>query len=167
MSRRAQAPVRHILPDPKFNNDMLAKFMNVVMQSGKKSAAERIIYGAIDRIVEKTGKVNTDAVALLTTDALAVLSTALDNVKPVVEVKSRRVGGATYQVPVEVRAQRRQTLAMRWVIEAARDRSEKSMAFRLAHELMDAAENRGAAVRKREDTHRMAEANKAFAHYRW
>src|ERR1051325_11706614 len=159
MSRRAQAPVRHILPDPKFNNDMLAKFMNVVMQSGKKSAAERIIYGAIDRIVEKTGKPGPEAVTMLTA--------ALDNVKPVVEVKSRRVGGATYQVPVEVRAQRRQTLAMRWLIEAARDRSEKSMAFRLAHELMDAAENRGAAVRKREDTHRMGEANKAFAHYRW
>ena len=159
MSRRAQAPVRTILPDPKFNSDMLAKFMNVVMKSGKKSAAERIIYGAIDRIAEKTGKQGADAIE--------VLSTALDNVKPVVEVKSRRVGGATYQVPVEVRATRRQTLAMRWVIEAARDRSEKSMAFRLAHELMDAAENRGAAVRKREDTHRMAEANKAFAHYRW
>jgi small subunit ribosomal protein S7 len=147
------------LPDPKFNNDMLAKFMNVVMKSGKKSAAERIIYGAIDRISEKTGKQGGDAIALL--------SQALDNVKPVVEVKSRRVGGATYQVPVEVRSTRRQTLAMRWVIEAARDRSEKSMAFRLAHELMEAAENRGAAVRKREETHRMAEANKAFAHYRW
>jgi small subunit ribosomal protein S7 len=159
MSRRAQAPVREILPDPKFNNEMLAKFMNVVMKSGKKSAAERIIYGAIDRISEKTGRKGPDAIELL--------SQALDNVKPVVEVKSRRVGGATYQVPVEVRATRRQTLAMRWVIEAARDRSEKSMAFRLAHELMDAAENRGAAVRKREDTHRMAEANKAFAHYRW
>ena len=159
MSRRAQAPVRHILPDPKFNSDMLAKFMNVVMKSGKKSAAERIIYGAINRISEKTGKQGGDAIALL--------SQALDNVMPVVEVKSRRVGGATYQVPVEVRATRRQTLAMRWVIEAARARSEKSMAFRLAHELMEAAENRGAAVRKREDTHRMAEANKAFAHYRW
>jgi small subunit ribosomal protein S7 len=159
MSRRAQAPVRTILPDPKFNSDMLAKFMNVVMKDGKKSAAERIIYGALDRIAEKTGKKGSEAIE--------VLSTALDNVKPVVEVKSRRVGGATYQVPVEVRATRRQTLAMRWVIEAARDRSEKSMAFRLAHELMDAAENRGAAVRKREDTHRMAEANKAFAHYRW
>ena len=159
MSRRAQAPVRTILPDPKFQNEMLAKFMNVVMKSGKKSAAERIIYGAIDRISEKTGRQGGDAIELL--------SQALDNVKPVVEVKSRRVGGATYQVPVEVRATRRQTLAMRWVIEAARDRSEKSMAFRLAHELMDAAENRGAAVRKREDTHRMAEANKAFAHYRW
>ena len=159
MSRRAQAPVRHILPDPKFNNDMLAKFMNVIMKSGKKSAAERIIYGALDRIGEKTGKRGGEAIE--------VLSQALDNVKPVVEVKSRRVGGATYQVPVEVRSTRRQTLAMRWVIEAARDRSEKSMSFRLAHELMDAAENRGAAVRKREDTHRMAEANKAFAHYRW
>jgi small subunit ribosomal protein S7 len=159
MSRRAQAPVRTILPDPKFNNDMLAKFMNVIMKSGKKSAAERIIYGALDRIGEKTGKKGAESIE--------VLSTALDNVKPVVEVKSRRVGGATYQVPVEVRSTRRQTLAMRWVIEAARDRSEKSMAFRLAHELMDAAESRGAAVRKREDTHRMAEANKAFAHYRW
>jgi small subunit ribosomal protein S7 len=159
MSRRAQAPVRYVLPDPKFNNEMLAKFMNVVMKSGKKSAAERIIYGAIDRIAEKTGRQGPEA--------LEVLSQALDNVKPAVEVKSRRVGGATYQVPIEVRAARRQTLAMRWVIDAARDRSEKSMAFRLAHELMDAAENRGAAVRKREDTHRMAEANKAFAHYRW
>ena len=159
MSRRAQAPIRVILPDPKFHNDMLAKFMNVVMQSGKKSAAERIIYGALDRIAEKTGKKGPEAIE--------VLSTALDNVKPVVEVKSRRVGGATYQVPVEVRSTRRQTLAMRWMIEAARARSEKSMAFRLAHELMDAAESRGSAVRKREDTHRMAEANKAFAHYRW
>jgi small subunit ribosomal protein S7 len=159
MSRRAQAPVRTILPDPKFSNLMLAKFMNVIMKSGKKSAAERIIYGALDRIGDKTGKKGAEAID--------VLSQALDNVKPVVEVKSRRVGGATYQVPVEVRATRRQTLAMRWVIEAARARSEKSMAFRLAHELMDAAENRGAAVRKREDTHRMAEANKAFAHYRW
>ncbi|MCE2873142.1 MAG: 30S ribosomal protein S7 [Xanthomonadales bacterium] len=159
MSRRAQAPVRHILPDPKFNNLMLAKFMNVVMKSGKKSAAEHIIYGAIDRITEKTGKQADDAMALL--------SQALENVKPAVEVKSRRVGGATYQVPVEVRATRRQTLAMRWVIDAARARSEKSMAFRLAHELLEASENRGAAVRKREETHRMAEANKAFAHFRW
>ena len=159
MSRRAAAPSRTILPDPKFNSEMLAKFMNVVMQDGKKSAAEQILYGAIDRIAEKTGKQGDDAIELL--------STALDNVKPAVEVKSRRVGGATYQVPVEVRATRRQTLAMRWVIEAARGRSEKSMSARLAHELMEAAENRGAAVRKREDTHRMAEANKAFAHYRW
>jgi small subunit ribosomal protein S7 len=159
MSRRAAAPSRHILPDPKFNSDMLAKFMNVVMQDGKKSAAEQILYGAIDRISEKTGKQGGDAIELL--------SLALDNVKPAVEVKSRRVGGATYQVPVEVRSSRRQTLAMRWVIEAARARTEKSMAFRIAHELMDAAENRGGAVRKREDTHRMADANRAFAHYRW
>jgi small subunit ribosomal protein S7 len=158
MSRRAAAPSRTILPDPKFNSEM-AKFMNVVMHSGKKSAAEQILYGAIERIGERTGRHGPEAIELL--------SQALDNVKPVVEVKSRRVGGATYQVPVEVRSSRRQTLAMRWVIEAARERSEKSMAFRLAHELLDAAENRGAAVRKREDTHRMAEANKAFAHYRW
>ena len=159
MSRRAAAPARTILPDPKFNSEMLAKFMNVVMQDGKKSAAEQILYGAIDRISEKTGKQGNDAIDLL--------SVALDNVKPAVEVKSRRVGGATYQVPVEVRSSRRQTLAMRWVIEAARARTEKSMAFRIAHELMDAAENRGGAVRKREDTHRMADANRAFAHYRW
>jgi small subunit ribosomal protein S7 len=159
MSRRAQAPTRSILPDPKFNSEMLAKFMNVVMKRGKKSVAEQILYGALERIGEKTGKPDDQAIL--------VLQQALENVKPVVEVKSRRVGGATYQVPVEVRSSRRQTLAMRWVIEAARDRSEKSMAHRLAHELMDAAENRGAAVRKREDTHRMAEANKAFAHYRW
>jgi small subunit ribosomal protein S7 len=138
---------------------MLAKFINMVMERGKKSAAEKIVYGAIDRIGEKLGHSGNDTIA--------VLEKALDNVKPVVEVKSRRVGGATYQVPVEVRANRRQTLAMRWVIEAATDRSEKSMAQRLAAELMEAAENRGAAVRKREDTHRMADANRAFAHYRW
>jgi small subunit ribosomal protein S7 len=138
---------------------MLAKFINMVMERGKKSAAEKIVYGAIDRIGEKTGRAGGEAIT--------ILQTALDNVKPVVEVKSRRVGGATYQVPVEVRTNRRQTLAMRWVIEAASDRSEKSMAHRLAAELLEASENRGAAVRKREDTHRMAEANKAFAHYRW
>jgi small subunit ribosomal protein S7 len=159
MSRRAQAPTRTILPDPKFGSDMLAKFMNMVMESGKKSVAESILYGAIDRIAERTNRPSDQA--------LQVLQTALDNVKPAVEVKSRRVGGATYQVPVEVRASRRQTLAMRWVIEAARSRSEKSMAMRLAHELLEASENRGAAVRKREDTHRMAEANKAFSHFRW
>ena len=159
MSRRAQAPVRHILPDPKFNSDMLAKFMNVVMKSGKKSAAERIIYGAIDRISEKTGKQGGDAIALL--------SQALDNVKPVVEVKSRRVGGATYQVPVEVRPSRRSALAMRWLREAAKKRGEKSMNLRLAGELLEAAEGRGGAVKKRDEVHRMAEANKAFAHYRW
>lgn len=138
---------------------MLAKFMNMVMESGKKSVAESILYGAIERIAERTNRPSDQA--------LQVLQTALDNVKPAVEVKSRRVGGATYQVPVEVRASRRQTLAMRWVIEAARSRSEKSMAMRLAHELLEASENRGAAVRKREDTHRMAEANKAFSHFRW
>ena len=159
MSRRAQAPHREILPDPKFHSDMLAKFMNVVMESGKKSAAERIIYGAIDRIGEKTGKQGADA--------LAVLSQALDNVKPVVEVKSRRVGGATYQVPVEVRSSRRLALAMRWLIESARKRGENSMPRKLAAELIDASENRGGAIKKREETHRMAEANKAFAHYRW
>jgi small subunit ribosomal protein S7 len=159
MSRRAQAPVRHVLPDPKFNNEMLAKFMNVVMKSGKKSAAERIIYGAIDRITEKTGKQADDAMMLL--------SQALDNVKPMVEVKSRRVGGATYQVPVEVRASRRMALAMRWIIESARKRGENSMPRKLAAELIDASENRGGAIKKREETHRMAEANKAFAHYRW
>jgi small subunit ribosomal protein S7 len=159
MSRRAQAPVRVVLPDPKFGSEMLAKFMNMVMERGKKSVAETIVYGAIERIAERTSRPADQAVQ--------VLQTALDNVKPAVEVKSRRVGGATYQVPVEVRASRRQTLAMRWVIEAARARSEKSMSMRLAHELLEAAENRGAAVRKREDTHRMAEANKAFAHYRW
>jgi small subunit ribosomal protein S7 len=159
MSRRAQAPVRVVLPDPKFGSEMLAKFMNMVMERGKKSVAETILYGAIDRIAERTSRPADQA--------LQVLQTALDNVKPMVEVKSRRVGGATYQVPVEVRSSRRQTLAMRWVIEAARARSEKSMSMRLAHELLEAAENRGAAVRKREDTHRMAEANKAFAHYRW
>ena len=159
MSRRTQAPKRTILPDPKFHSEMLAKFMNMVMVDGKKSVAERIIYGALDRIAERSG-VDSEK-------SLEVLETALENVKPAVEVKSRRVGGATYQVLVEVRPTRRQTLAMRWMIDAARKRSEKSMAHRLAHELMDAAENRGAAVKKREDTHRMAEANKAFSHYRW
>jgi small subunit ribosomal protein S7 len=159
MSRRASARTRTILPDPRFNSLLLAKFVNMVMERGKKSVAEKIVYGAVDRITEKTGKPAEQSIELL--------STALDNVKPTVEVKSRRVGGATYQVPVEVRSARRQTLAMRWVIEAAVARSEKSMAQRLAAELLDASENRGSAVRKREDTHRMAEANRAFAHYRW
>jgi small subunit ribosomal protein S7 len=159
MSRRTQAPKRTILPDPKYGSELLAKFMNMIMNDGKKSVAERIIYGALDRISEK----NTNAEA----QPIDVLQLALDNVKPVVEVKSRRVGGATYQVPIEVRVSRRQTLAMRWLIEAARKRSEKSMAHRLAHELLDAADNRGTAVKKKEDTHRMAEANKAFSHYRW
>jgi small subunit ribosomal protein S7 len=159
MSRRSQAPRRSTLPDPKYGNAMLAKFINMVMRSGKKSVAERIVYGALNRIAERSGQDEQRA--------LEMLGQALDNIKPAVEVKSRRVGGATYQVPVEVRAARRETLAMRWAIDAARKRSEKSMAMRLAHELMDAAENRGSAVKKREDTHRMADANKAFAHYRW
>jgi len=159
MSRRTQAPKRTILPDPKYGSELLAKFMNMIMNDGKKSVAERIIYGALDRISEKGTAESTQS--------LEVLEQALENVKPVVEVKSRRVGGATYQVPIEVRPARRQTLAMRWVIEAARNRSEKSMAHRLAHELMEAADNRGTAVKKKEDTHRMAEANKAFSHYRW
>jgi small subunit ribosomal protein S7 len=159
MSRRAQAPRRPVLPDPRFNSEMLAQFMNMVMESGKKSVAESIVYGAIDTIADRR-KIPVE-------QAVEVLEQALDNVKPAVEVKSRRVGGATYQVPVEVRPVRRQTLAMRWVIEAARKRSEKSMSQRLANELMEASENRGTAVKKREDTHRMAEANKAFAHYRW
>jgi small subunit ribosomal protein S7 len=158
MSRRVAAPVREVLPDPRFNSIMLSKFMNMVMERGKKSVAEKILYGALDKMSEKTKDADK---------AIEMLSQALDNVKPTVEVKSRRVGGATYQVPVEVRASRRQTLAMRWLIEAASGRSEKSMAHRLAAELMDAAENRGTAVRKREDTHRMADANRAFAHYRW
>ena len=156
MSRRKAAERREILPDPKYGNDMLAKFMNMVMESGKKSVAERIIYGALDQLASKGAA-----------DPLETLNKALDNIRPMVEVKSRRVGGATYQVPVEVRAVRRTTLAMRWMIDAASSRGEKSMAARLAGEIMDASESRGAAVKKREDTHRMAEANKAFAHYRW
>jgi small subunit ribosomal protein S7 len=159
MSRRTQAPKRTILPDPKYGSELLAKFMNMIMNDGKKSVAERIIYGALDRITEKQADAEVKA--------LEVLEQALENVKPVVEVKSRRVGGATYQVPIEVRPVRRQTLAMRWLIDAARKRSEKSMAHRLAHELLEAADNRGSAVKKKEDTHRMAEANKAFSHYRW
>ena len=159
MSRRAQAPKRTILPDPKYGSELLAKFMNMIMNDGKKSVAERIIYGALDRISEKESKAESTP--------LELLEQALENVKPMVEVKSRRVGGATYQIPIEVRPARRQTLAMRWLIDAARNRSEKSMAHRLAHELMDAADNRGTAVKKKEDTHRMAEANKAFSHYRW
>ncbi len=159
MSRRSQAPKRSILPDPKHGSELLAKFINMVMKDGKKSTAESIVYGALEGISTRSGQSEDQAVT--------TLEQALDNVKPVVEVKSRRVGGATYQVPIEVRPARRQTLAMRWLIDAARRRNEKSMAQRLANELMDAADNRGAAVKKREDTHRMAEANKAFSHYRW
>ena len=157
MSRRRKPEIRKVLPDPKFKSQLLSKFINMVMEDGKKAVAEKIVYGAIDQVIAKK-KI---------TEPVEFIQNAFDNVAPTVEVKSRRVGGATYQVPVEVRPARRQTLAMRWLIEAARARSEKSMAHRLAHELMDAAENRGTAVRKREDTHRMAEANKAFAHYRW
>ena len=156
MPRRREIPKREVLPDPKYTSQDVSKFINVLMTGGKKSVAERIIYGALDQLRKKSNR-----------EPLEVFTQALNNVKPMVEVKSRRVGGATYQVPVEVRSARRQTLAMRWVIEAAQARSEKSMAQRLAAELLDASENRGSAVRKREDTHRMAEANKAFAHYRW
>ncbi len=157
MPRRREVPKRIILPDPKFGSEKLAKFINMVMKGGKKAVAERILYDALDTIVAK----KTDA------DPLEVLDSALDNVAPMVEVKSRRVGGATYQVPIEVRSTRRQALAMRWLIEAARKRGEKSMQLKLAGELLDASEQRGSAVKKKEDTHRMAEANKAFAHYRW
>jgi len=156
MARRRQAEKRAILPDPKFRSEMIAKFINMVMLSGKKSVAEKIVYGALDAVAEKTKA-----------DAVDALETALDNVRPVVEVKSRRVGGATYQVPVEVRPDRRNALAMRWLVDAARKRGEKGMGARLAGEILEASENRGSAVKKREDTHRMAEANKAFAHYRW
>jgi small subunit ribosomal protein S7 len=159
MSRRSQAPKRDLLPDPKHGSQRLTKFINMIMNHGKKSVAENIVYDALSTMADKSGQSEESAVEMLTQ--------ALDNVKPVVEVKSRRVGGATYQIPVEVRPARRDTLAMRWVIDAARNRSEKSMAQRLANELLDAADNRGAAVKKREDTHRMAEANKAFSHYRW
>ena len=156
MPRRRVPAKRDILPDPKYGNKALAKFMNHVMVSGKKSVAERIVYGALDKLQER-GAV----------DPIEVFDTALEAVAPTVEVKSRRVGGATYQVPVEVRPSRRTALAMRWLVDSARQRGEKSMALRLAGEIADAAEGRGAAVRKREDTHRMAEANRAFAHYRF
>ena len=156
MSRRHAAEKREVLPDPKFGDLVVTKFMNGLMLDGKKSAAEKIVYGAFDMIQSKTGQ-----------DPLAQFHEAIDNVKPSVEVRSRRVGGATYQVPVEVRTARRQALAIRWIIEMIRKRSENTMVERLSAELMDAANNRGAAVKKREDTHRMAEANKAFSHYRW
>lgn len=156
MPRRREVPKREILPDPKFGNVTVAKFINMIMLSGKKSVAEKILYGAMDQMEQK-GKGNP----------VELVERALENVAPAVEVKSRRVGGATYQVPVEVRPVRRSSLAMRWLIDAARKRGEKTMAAKLAGEMMDAAENRGSAVKKREDTHRMAEANKAFAHFRW
>ena len=156
MPRRREVPKREILPDPKFGNIELSKFMNVVMESGKKAVAERIIYGALDQVEKKANR-----------DPLEVFMTALNNVKPMVEVKSRRVGGASYQVPVEVRPVRRVALAMRWLKESARKRGEKSMAQRLANELLEASEGRGGAMKKRDEVHRMAEANKAFSHFRF
>ncbi len=156
MSRRRETSKRQNLPDPKYGNQILAKFINMVMHGGKKSLAERVVYGALDTVAERKHG-----------EPLEVFQKALENVRPMVEVKSRRVGGATYQVPVEVRSARQMALAMRWLVDAARKRGEKSMGLRLAGELLDAAESRGAAVKKREDTHRMAEANKAFSHYRW
>ena len=157
MSRKHSNFTRDILPDPKFGSEVIARFINMVMQSGKKSTAERIVYGAMNSIEQKNKSAGP----------VELIVQALDNVSPMVEVKSRRVGGATYQVPIEVRPKRRQTLAMRWIIDAARGRSEKTMPQKLAGELLDAMEQRGSAVKKREDVHRMAEANKAFSHYRW
>lgn len=156
MPRRRVAEKRNILPDPKYNSKVVSKFINVMLEDGKKSIAEKIFYGAFDIIKEKTKQ-----------DPLKVFKTALDNVKPVIEVKPRRVGGATYQVPVEIRPQRRTALALRWIIKYARERKEKTMKERLAAELIDAFNNTGASIKKKEDTHKMAEANKAFAHYRW
>jgi small subunit ribosomal protein S7 len=156
MPRRKVVAKRETLPDPKYGNQLLAKFINIIMVDGKKSVAENIMYRALDQAVEKRSG-----------EPLDILEKALDNVRPIVEVKSRRVGGATYQVPMEVRPVRRDALAMRWMIESARKRSEKTMAARLAGELMDAMDQKGNAVKKKEDTHRMAEANKAFSHYRW
>jgi small subunit ribosomal protein S7 len=156
MSRRHRAEKREVLPDPKYGDLLVSKFMNGLMVNGKKSAAETIVYGALDRMGRKAGQ-----------DAVKMFHDAVDNVKPAVEVRSRRVGGATYQVPVEVRTDRRQALAIRWIVDIARKRSENTMVDRLAAELLDAANNRGLAVKKREDTHRMADANKAFSHYRW
>ena len=156
MSRRRAAVKREVLPDPKFGDLVISKFMNCLMYEGKKSVAEGIVYGALDRIAKRSGQ-----------DPLRMFHDALNNVRPAVEVRSRRVGGATYQVPVEVRPDRSQALAIRWIIGGARDRSEHTMEERLSGELLDAANNRGTAVKKREDTHRMADANKAFSHYRW
>mgnify|MGYP002655385234 FL=1 len=158
MSRRHSAEKREVLPDPKFGDQVLSRFMNVLMYDGKKSVAENIVYGAMDTLKRRGGA---------NSDPLRLFHEAMENVKPAIEVRSRRVGGATYQVPVEVRPERRQALAIRWLIEAARKRGENTMQERLSAELLDAANNRGTAVKKREDTHRMAEANKAFSHYRW
>jgi small subunit ribosomal protein S7 len=155
MSRKGNTPTRELLPDPKHGSQVIARFINMVMQSGKKSIAEKIVYGALDHIGEKHA------------EPIVLVEKALNNVAPALEVKSRRVGGATYQVPVEVRSSRRMALAMRWLIDSARKRGENSMPRKLAAELLEASENRGGAVKKREETHRMAEANKAFSHYRW
>ncbi|KGJ89821.1 30S ribosomal protein S7 [Thalassotalea sp. ND16A] len=157
MPRRRVVGQRKILPDPKFKNELLAKFINILMVDGKKSTAEKIVYGALDILAEKQSE----------KEHLELFEIALENIRPSVEVKSRRVGGSTYQVPVEVRPVRRNALAMRWLVDAARKRGEKSMAQRLANEMLDASDNKGSAVKKREDVHRMADANKAFAHYRW
>ncbi|MEL6228001.1 MAG: 30S ribosomal protein S7 [Pseudomonadota bacterium] len=156
MSRRRRAEKREVIPDPKFGDIVVTKFMNAVMYQGKKSVAERIVYGAMDQMQDRTKQ-----------DPLQLFHSALENVMPAVEVRSRRVGGATYQVPVEVRTERRQALAIRWLIDASRKRNENTMVERLSGELLDAANSRGTAVKKREDTHRMAEANRAFSHYRW
>jgi small subunit ribosomal protein S7 len=156
MPRRREVPKRVILPDPKYHDRMVAKFVNALMLNGKKSVAEQIVYGAFDLVQERSSD-----------DPLELFKKAIDNVRPVIEVKSRRVGGSTYQVPVEVRSERRNALALRWLVDNARKRGEKTMRERLAGEFLDAANNRGASVKKKEDTHRMAEANKAFAHYRW
>jgi small subunit ribosomal protein S7 len=156
MSRKGQARIREIIPDPKFHDRTVAKFVNIVMERGKKSTTEQILYGAIDLVAQRTKE-----------EGLEIFKKALENIRPAVEVRSRRVGGANYQVPVEVPPLRRNSLAMRWLVTAARARGEKSMQERLAAEVMEAAQNRGGAVKKREDTHRMADANRAFAHYRW
>jgi small subunit ribosomal protein S7 len=156
MPRRAEVPKREILPDPVYNSQLVSKFINTIMKDGKKTIAERILYDALEIVGEQTGE-----------DPIKVFKKAVDGVKPAVEVKSRRVGGSTYQVPMEVRPSRRLALSFRWLLESSKRRGEKTMKQKLAGELMDAAESRGAAIKKREDTHRMAEANKAFAHYRW
>ena len=156
MPRRREVPKREILQDPKFGSQEVSKFVNVLMVSGKKSVAERIIYGAFDQVQTKSGK-----------DPIEVFSLAIDNLRPLVEVKSRRVGGANYQVPVEVKAKRAQALALRWIMDATRKRKNKTMAEKLYSEILDASQNKGSAIKKREDTHKMAESNKAFAHFRW
>ena len=156
MPRRRVVGQRKILPEPKFGSQLLAKFMNVVMLDGKKSVAEKIVYGALDIVAEKTGKAHLD-----------IFEEALDNIRPTVEVKSRRVGGSTYQVPVEVKAKRAQALALRWIMDATRKRKNKTMAEKLYAEILDASQNKGSAIKKRDDTHKMAESNKAFAHFRW